>query len=303
LRSINSSAGQLHECSLFLDDLVSFLDLRHAVVTARPTGAAPARFTRMVAEDVSFTYTGSARLALDHVSIEVGENEVVALVGRNGSGKTTLAKILCGLYPPTVGRVLWDGVDIATCDPEQVRRRVTALFQDFVHYQLPARDNVALGDPDRFDDLAAIQAACRLAGADGLLAGLPSGYDTRLSRAFDGGVELSVGQWQRIALARAFFRDAPFLVLDEPTAALDAEAEHDLFRSIRALQHGRSVLLISHRFSSVRGADRIYVLDQGRVVESGDHDQLIALGGRYAELFAMQASAYVERNDGAVGRE
>ncbi|MFN2521656.1 MAG: ATP-binding cassette domain-containing protein, partial [Candidatus Limnocylindria bacterium] len=129
------------------------------------------------------------------------------------------------------------------------------------------------------------------------------GYDTRLSKAFDGGVELSVGQWQRIALARAFFRDAPFLVLDEPTAALDAEAEHDLFRSIRALQHGRSVLLVSHRFSSVRGADRIYVLDQGGVVECGDHDQLVALGGRYAELFAMQASAYVERHDGAVDRE
>ncbi len=303
LRSINSSAGQLHECSLFLDDLVSFLDLREAVTKARASLPAPARFTRLVAEGLTFTYAGSNRPAIHDVSLEIGEHEVVALVGRNGSGKTTLAKLLCGLYSPSGGRITWDGTDIATCDPEDVRRAVTAIFQDFVHYELPARDNVALGDTTRFDDLAAIHAACRLVGADGLLAGLPAGYDTRLSRAFDGGTELSVGQWQRIALARAFFRNAPFLILDEPTAALDAEAEADLFGNIRALQQGRSVLLISHRFSSVRAADRIYVLEAGSVIESGAHHELIALGGRYAELFALQASAYIKGHETPADRE
>ncbi len=303
LRSISSSASDLHQCSLFLEDLVSFLDLREAVSTARPRRAAPAGVSHVAVERISFNYPGSDRPALQDVSIEIRRNEVVALVGSNGSGKTTLAKILCGLYPPTTGRVCWDGIDIGHCDPEQVRKCVTAIFQDFVRYELPARDNVALGDTARFDDLPAIEAACRLAGVDGLLSNLPVGYATRLSRAFEGGTELSVGQWQRIALARAFFRDAPLLVLDEPTAALDAEAEHDLFRSLRKLHQGRAVLLISHRFSSIRSADRIYVLDQGRVVESGNHDQLVRQGGRYAALFAMQASPYLDEQDIAVNRE
>jgi ATP-binding cassette subfamily B protein len=302
LRGVNSSVGQLHECSLFLADLESFLDLQDAVSVARPTKDAPPGFIHLAAQSVGFFYPGSTRPALEDVSIEVRRHEVVALVGRNGSGKTTLAKVLCGLYRPTSGRVLWDGLDIAQCDPEQARKGVTAIFQDFVHYELPARDNVALGDTERFDDLSAIQHAARLAGVDKLLADLPNGYDTRLTRAFEGGTELSVGQWQRIALARAFFRDSPFLILDEPTAALDAGAEAELFRSIRVLQRDRSVLLVSHRFSSVRSADRIYVLDGGRVIESGDHAQLMALQGRYAELFTLQASAYVDL-DAAVERE
>jgi ATP-binding cassette subfamily B protein len=225
----------------------------------------------------------------------LGGDDVVALVGRNGSGKTTLAKILCGLYQPTSGRILWDGVDVAGADPAELRRGITAIFQDFVHYELTARDNIALGDHGRADDLAAVGRAAAMAGVDRLLAGLPEGYETRLSRSFEGGTELSVGQWQRVALARAFFRDAPFLVLDEPTAALDAEAEYELFEKIRALQRGRAVLLISHRFSSVRSSDRIYVLDNGAVVESGSHDELIRQNGRYAEMFTLQASAYVDR--------
>ncbi|MEO5679854.1 MAG: ATP-binding cassette domain-containing protein, partial [Acidimicrobiales bacterium] len=197
-------------------------------------------------------------------------------------------------YAPTSGRVLWDDLDVAGCDPDQLRRGVTAIFQDFVHYELSARENVGLGDSDRADDLAGIREAARLAGADDFLAGLPTGYQTRLSRAYEGGAEMSIGQWQRIALARAFFRDAPLLVLDEPTAALDAEAEHQLFDSIRALQRGRAVLLISHRFSSVRSADRIYVLEGGRVAETGTHGDLMGHEGLYARMFRLQAAAYLE---------
>jgi len=301
LRALDGSAGNLHECSLFLDDLVSFLGLRQAVAADRPSDPAPASFRRLAMEGVSFSYPGTARPVLRDVSIEIGGDEVVALVGTNGSGKTTLAKILCGLYAPTSGRVLWDGTDVGRCDPAQVRRGVAAIFQDFVHYELSGRDNVGLGDVGRIDDLSAIRQAARLAGADDAIAGLPDGYDSRLSRAYEGGAELSIGQWQRVALARAFFRDAPFLVLDEPTAALDAEAEHELFESLRTLQRGRAVLLISHRFSSVRSADRIYLLDQGRVAEAGTHAELVALGGRYAELFTRQASAYLDRPEAVPG--
>ncbi len=301
LRALNGSAGNLHECSLFLDDLVTFLGLRQAVADDRPTAAAPASFRQLRMEGVSFVYPGTTRPVLHDVSIEIGGEEVVALVGTNGSGKTTLAKILCGLYAPTTGRVLWDGEDVVLCDPEALRRGMAAIFQDFVHYELSGRDNIGLGDCDRIDDLDAIRRAAELAGADEAIGALPDGYETRLSRAYEGGAELSVGQWQRVALARAFFRDAPFLVLDEPTAALDAEAEHELFESLRALQRGRAVLLISHRFSSVRSADRIYLLDQGRVAEAGTHEELMAVGGRYAELFNRQASAYLDGHNRAAG--
>lgn len=301
LRTLNGSAGSLYECSLFLDDLVTFLGLRDAVAADRPNEPAPASFRRLVVDDVSFTYPGTTRPVLTDVSIEIGAGEVVALVGTNGSGKTTLAKILCGLYAPSAGRVLWDDQDVGECDQSQLRRAMAAIFQDFVHYELTARDNVGLGDSDRIDDLDAIRQAARLAGADDAVARLPEGYDTRLSRAYEGGAELSVGQWQRVALARAFFRDAPFLVLDEPTAALDADAEHELFESLRTLQRGRAVLLISHRFSSVRSADRIYLLDKGRVTEAGTHGELMALDGRYAELFNRQASAYLNGHDRAAG--
>jgi ATP-binding cassette subfamily B protein len=200
---------------------------------------------------------------------------------------------MAGLYAPTGGRISWDGTDIAGVDPDELRRSVAVIFQDFLHYSLPASENVGMGRHQRIGDLKGIRGAALHAGADDFLATLPKGYETVLGPEFQGGKELSVGQWQRVALARAFFRDAPFIILDEPTAALDARAEHELFDSIRTLCRGRSVLLISHRFSSVRSADRIYVLDGGRVTESGSHDRLMALGGRYAELFTLQVSAYL----------
>jgi ATP-binding cassette subfamily B protein len=287
------SAGMLYESSLFIEDFTSFVAKTPELEARRSRHPAPQGFRRLQVEDVSFTYPSASTPALTDVSMEIGAGEIVALVGENGSGKTTLAKLLCRLYLPHGGRVLWDGVDTAATDPDGLRRSVAVIFQDFLHYSLPASENIGMGRHQRIDDAEAIRGAALHAGADDFLAKLPDGYETVLGPEFEGGKELSVGQWQRVALARAFFRDAPFIILDEPTAALDARAEHELFESIRTLCRGRSVLLISHRFSSVRSADRIYVLDGGRVVESGSHDQLMAVGGRYADLFTLQASAYL----------
>jgi len=228
------------------------------------------------------------------VSLEIRLGETVAVVGENGAGKTTLAKLLCRLYDPDGGTISWDDRDIATCDPDELRSRIAVIFQDFVRYELSARENVGFGDLAALDDVEAVVEAARRAGADEFVADLPEGYETRLGRRFHKGHDLSIGQWQRLALARAFFRDAPLVIMDEPTASLDARAESELFATMDRLFHDRAVLLISHRFSSVRMADRIYVLDDGRIAECGTHDELMASGGLYCELFSLQASAYLQ---------
>lgn len=237
-------------------------------------------------------YPGSSRVALRGVTLHIEPGEVVALVGANGSGKTTLAKLLAGLYLPASGAITWDGTDTRDVDRRELLSRTAIVFQDFIRYNLSAADNIALGRHERAGDTEAIVGAAVQAGADADISALPEGYQTLLGPAFIDGTDLSLGQWQRLAIARTFFRDAPLVILDEPTAALDARAEHELFGKIGELFDGRSVLLISHRFSTVRSADRIYVLRDGSVVESGTHAQLMDLGGTYAELFTLQASPY-----------
>jgi ATP-binding cassette subfamily B protein len=293
MRALGSSAGSLQECSLFLQDVLQFLEEPPEVDEAAALPTAPEGFDRLVVDHLSFTYPGTDRPVLRDVELEIGRAEVVAIVGSNGSGKTTLAKLLCGLYQPTEGRVLWDGVDAASYDTASIRRRTAAAFQDFVRYELSGRINIGLGDPAQMDDVDAVRRAAEASGAHERLVRLPEGYETRLSRAFEDGADLSIGEWQRVALARAFLRDAPFLVLDEPTASLDPHSERELFEAMRQLQHGRAVLLISHRFSSVRSADRIYVLEGGEVIEHGTHAELMEAGGRYAEMFTLQAAAYL----------
>jgi ATP-binding cassette, subfamily B, bacterial len=293
LNGLHMSATSLYEATLFIRDYSSFLQLEPDQEAAQG-GPAPTGFEVLRAEDVSFTYPEARQPAVDDVSLEIRRGEVVALVGENGSGKTTLAKMLAGLYRPERGRIRWDETDLADVDADELRRSVAVIFQDFERYLLPARENVGLGRHERVEAFEEIVEAARRADADDFLATLPEGYETMLGREFAGGYDLSIGQWQRVALARAFFRDAPFVILDEPTAALDARAESRLFERMRELLEGRSVVLISHRFSSVRSADRIYVLHEGRVVEHGSHDELMALDGLYAELFGLQARAYVE---------
>lgn len=296
--------NRCYEDGLYFSDYMAYCqDAEQRVQRAR-TGepgdierqlAALRGFQDIHAEKVTFSYPDSDKPSLREVSVRLGRGEIVALVGENGSGKTTLAKILAGLYAPQGGAVRWDDTRASDLDPEALRRAIAVVAQDHTHWPMTAADNITMGD-----DLSAagvranVDEAAAHAGADQVIAALPLGLDTLLDKRFANGCELSGGQWQRLAAARGFYRDAPLLICDEPTAALDARAEHHLFDQIRrhAAQHGRTVLLITHRLASVRHADRIYVLDGGRVTEHGTHHDLMTLNGLYAELYELQASAY-----------
>jgi len=286
--------GQLHENALFVEDLWSFLAVQPGQLVGPAAEPLEPALTTLRVDDLTFSYPNRDAPVLRGVSMEVRRGETVAVVGENGAGKTTLAKLLCRLYDPDSGTISWDGRDLRTCDPEDLRTQIAVIFQDFVQYELAARENIGFGDIGAMDDGVAIAAAAESAGAAGFLAALPDGYDTRLGRRFHNGHDLSIGQWQRLALARAFFRNAPLVIMDEPTASLDARAESALFETMRRLFCDRAVLLISHRFSSVRMADRIYVLRDGAISETGTHDELISADGLYAELFNLQASAYAQ---------
>jgi ATP-binding cassette, subfamily B, bacterial len=286
---------QIFESSLFLDDLDDFLAIGPSALQYENTGGpAPQAFQTLTVEGLTFTYPGGERHALHDASLTIKSGEIVALVGENGSGKTTLAKLLAALYDPDSGTIRWDGVDVSGYQRTSLRAAVALIFQDFVRYQLTARENIGFGRPEAADDMEAIMRAARQAGADNFLQRLTDGYETTLSRILQRGHDLSIGQWQRVAIARAFFRNAPFVILDEPTASLDPRAEHELFESLRDLLATRTVLFISHRLSTVRSADRIYVLHDGKIIEHGTHDELMTQAGRYSELFSLQAAAYLD---------
>ncbi|MBT2228071.1 ABC transporter ATP-binding protein [Nonomuraea sp. NEAU-A123] len=289
LSSLMFATNHLYEEGLYFTDFLEFCaDAERRLPGPRPA-AAPLSFQRISVSDATFTYPGADDPALRGVSIEIKQGEVIAFVGENGSGKTTLAKILSGLYEPDSGSVFWDDLDLRDVDPEELRLRTAVIAQDHTRWPLTARYNITMGT-DKGEP--ALHAAASVAGADEVVAELPHGYRTLLDRRFKDGHELSGGQWQRIAVARGFHRDAVLLICDEPTAALDARAEHALFERIRGHSDGRTVLLITHRLASVRYADRIYVLDHGKVIEHGDHAALMSLNGLYADLYTLQASAY-----------
>lgn len=292
LRSLISSSGSLYEGALFLGDFTDFVEVGDRHASQRDASEPVPEFEAIELRDVSFTYPSRTEPSLQSVSLTVKKGEVIALVGENGSGKTTLTKLLAGLYRPTEGEILWDGNEISGTHLARLREHVTVIFQDFAQYFLTAHENVAIGRFAQMHDRAAVEKAASMAGADRFLAGLPNGYDSLLGPAFVGGSDLSLGQWQRVALARAYFRNAPLLILDEPTASLDPRGEYEIFRRVRDLAAGNTVLLVSHRFSNVRIADRIVVFEGGRIVEQGSHDDLMATDGVYAELFELQAKGY-----------
>lgn len=293
LQQTFSTLSTIADQALFLTDLIAFFDMKPMIRSK--TGALPA--PRPIREgfefrDVSFRYPGSPRLVLNRLNFSLRPGERIALIGENGEGKTTIVKLLTRLYDPVEGQVLLDGIDLREYELEDLYREIGVIFQDFMRYEMTARENIAVGRIDRIDDIDLLQQSAHKSMAVDVLRKLPAGFDQMLGRRFDGGVDLSGGEWQKVALARAYLRDAQVLILDEPTSALDARSEYEVFKRFAELTAGKMALFISHRFSTVRMADRIVVLENGRIAEEGDHDTLTSLGGRYAEMFELQAASY-----------
>jgi ATP-binding cassette subfamily B protein len=293
IRSLLDSFNRLYESNLYLDNLMTYLELEPQLVAPENGIIAPAPIIQGIEfRNVSFCYPGSDVFVLRNINLTIQPGERIALVGLNGAGKTTLIKLLTRLYDPTEGQILLDGVDLREYDLPSLHQRFGVIFQDYVRYQFTVRENIGFGQVDALEDLERIKEAADRGGATQVIESLPKGYDTMLGRRWEKGAELSGGQWQKIALARAFMRDAEVLVLDEPTSALDAEAEYEVFQRFGELIGDRIAVLISHRFSTVRMADRIVVLSDGKIIELGSHQELIALDGAYARLFNLQAEGY-----------
>jgi ATP-binding cassette subfamily B protein len=290
-QSILSSLGGMYEHNLYMSNLFTFLAIPTTQDRAASTSASSDDGIRF--EGVSFRYPGQTKWAVEKLNLSVARGESIALVGHNGAGKTTLIKLLTGLYTPNEGRITLFGKDIRDWDPNELRRQIGVVFQDFNRYQMTVRENIGFGSTEHLTDDERLKRAGDRGGATEVVETLSLGFDTQLGKWFKDGTELSGGQWQKIALSRAFMREeASVLVLDEPTAALDAEAEHAVFERFRQLAKGRTTFLVSHRFPTVRMADRILVLDGGCVIEEGSHDALIAQGGKYAKMFTLQAAGY-----------
>ena len=278
----------------FSPNLYEFLDLKPNIVTPVHPQPIPKPIQRGITfKQVNFQYGTTTRQALTDINLTIHPGEVIALVGENGSGKTTLVKLLCRLYDPTVGTIEIDGVDLRQFDVMDLRRQVSVIFQDYAKYHFTAQENIWVGNIGLTPEHENITAAARHAGADEVIAHLPQGYQTMLGKWFDQGEELSIGQWQKVALARAFLRDSQLIVLDEPTSAMDPKAEYQLFQKFRQLINHQAAILISHRLSTVRMADHIYVMAKGMITEHGTHTELMQLGGTYAHLFNTQASSYL----------
>jgi ATP-binding cassette subfamily B protein len=293
IQQIFSTLSGIADQALFLTDLLAFFEMQPTIRSKPNALAAPRPMVRgFEFRDVSFRYPGNPRLVLDRLSFRLDTRERLALIGENGQGKTTIVKLITRLYDPTEGQILLDGVDLREYSLEDLYGEIGVIFQDFMRYEMTARENIAVGRIEELDNLEALQRAARKSLADEVIGQLPDRYEQMLGRRFDGGVDLSGGEWQKIALARAYLRDAQLLILDEPTASLDARSEFEVFQRFAELTAQKMALFISHRFSTVRMADRIMVLESGRIVEQGSHQQLVALGGRYAAMFEMQAASY-----------
>lgn len=292
IQNIFAVFSNIADQSLFLTDLVEFLRVK-AKIGSKPNALPAPRPIRdgFLFEAVSFSYPDSAHRVLDGLDLRIEPGERIALIGENGQGKTTIVKLLTRLYDPTCGRILLDGVDLRDYSVEDLHRQIGVIFQDFVRYEMTAGQNIAAGKVGAAEEWA-IRHAARRSGADEVVDRLPSGYKQLLGRRFEGGVDLSGGEWQKMALARAYLREAQILILDEPTASLDARSEYEVFQRFAELTEDKMALLISHRFSTVRMADRIVVLENGRIAEDGNHERLIELGGRYSGMFELQAASY-----------
>jgi ATP-binding cassette subfamily B protein len=293
IQQVFSTLSGIADQALFLTDLLAFFEMK-PTIQSKPNALAAPRPIRLGFEfrNVTFQYPGNERRVIDHLNFHLHPGERVALIGENGQGKTTLVKLITRLYDPTDGEILLDGVDLREYDLEDLYREIGVIFQDFMRYEMTARENIAVGKIDQVENLPTLKEASEKSLADEVIARLPAHFEQMLGRRFEGGVDLSGGEWQKLALARAYLRDSQLLILDEPTAALDARSEYQVFQRFAELTTGKMALFISHRFSTVRMADRIVVLESGRIVEEGTHEKLTRMGGRYAEMFELQAASY-----------